>query len=123
MLTGYKTYIVAAIAVLSALAGYFDQQLTLLQALEAVGLAVGLAGNRAIIKVGEVLNAPFKTAAGTGDPVTRQWVTYIGSAVTALSAVLSGMASEQPPAVTIAAILGALGLSFLGLGASKIVAP
>lgn len=122
MLTGFKTYIVVAVAIMSAVAGYFSGQLTLLHALEGVGLAVGLAGNRAVLKLGEVLNSPFNSTLD-GDPRSRQWVTYIGAALTIITAVLAGTSGEQPAAVTIAAILGALGLNFLGLGARKVVAP
>lgn len=119
MPTGFKTYIVVAIAIVSAILGYFSDQMTLLQALEGIGLALGVGGNRAVLKVGEVLNAPFNSTV-SGDPRTRQWVTYIGSALTVLTAILAGVNGEQPSALTIAAILGALGLNFLGLGATKV---
>jgi hypothetical protein len=122
MLEGLKTYLVVAVAILSALAGYFDGQLTLLQALEAAGLAISLGGNRAVIKVGEVLNSPYQSAAGTLDPRNRQMVTYAGVALTVVTALLAGINGDQAPAVTIGVILGAIGLNFLGLGAKKVVA-
>jgi hypothetical protein len=119
-LKGYKTYIVAAVAVLSAILGYFNEQLTLLQALEAIGLAIGLGGNRAVVRAAALLNSPYR-APGTDriDPDLRQWVVYAGVALTILTAVLAGINGQQDAVATIGAILGALGLNFLGLGAKK----
>jgi hypothetical protein len=121
MLTGLKTYAVVAVAIISAALGYFDGQLTLMQALQACGLAASLGGNRAVIKVGEVLNSPYRSAAGTLDPRMRQMVTYAGAALTILTAIIANLNGEQEPAVTIGVILAALGLNFLGLGAKKAV--
>lgn len=120
MLEGLKTYVVVAVAILSAILGYFSDQLTLLQTLEAIGLAIGIGGNRAVVYAGQVLNSPYRSAgAGTPDPRLRQVVTYLGVALTILTALLAGINGEQDAAVTIGAILGALGLNFLGLGAKK----
>lgn len=120
MLGGLKTYLVVAVAILAALLGYFNEQLTLLQALEAIGLALGIGGNRAVVWAGQVLNSPYgRTTAGTPNPNLRQLVTYVGVALTIATALLAGVNGEQESAVTIAAILGALGLNFLGLGAKK----
>ncbi|MEJ7831321.1 MAG: hypothetical protein WKF79_00265 [Nocardioides sp.] len=122
MLTGFKTYAVVAIALLTAVAGYITGEITLLQMLEAGGLAVALGGNRAVLKIGETLNSPFNSTV-SGDPRNRQWLTYIGAAVTIISAVLAATNDGQELAVTVSAILAALGLNFLGLGAKKVVVP
>ncbi len=120
MLEGLKTYAVVAVAIIAAILGYFSGQLTLLHAFEAVGLALGVGGNRAVVWAGQVLNSPYRVAPGsTPDPRVRMLVTYFGVAMTIISAVLAGLNAEQPSAVTIGAILGALGLQFLGLGAKK----
>lgn len=118
MLEGYKTYLVAAVAIISAIIGYFDGQLTLLQVLQATGIAIGISGNRAVIWAGQVLNAPYPASASV-DPRARQLVTYLGVALAIITAIIAGLNGEQEPAVTIAAILGALGINFLGLGAKK----
>lgn len=120
MLEGLKTYAVVAVAILAAILGYFNDQLTLLQALEAIGLAVGLGGNRAVVWAGQVLNSGYvRTKAGTPDPRLRQLVTYAGVALTIITAVLASLNGQQDATVTIGAIMGALGLNFLGLGAKN----
>lgn len=118
-LKGYKTYIVVAIAVLSAILGYFDGQLTLLQALQAIGLAVGIGGNRAIITAAAVLNSPYRGPGEAVSPFARQLTVYAGVALTILTAVLAAINDQQGAVATIGAILGALGLNFLGVGAKK----
>ena len=55
ILSGMKTYIVAAVAVLAAIIGLFNGELTLLQTLSAIGLATGLFGDRMILKVREAI--------------------------------------------------------------------
>lgn len=120
-LEGLKTYIVVAIAILSAFLGYTSEQLTLWQALQAVGLALGIGGNRAVVKVAEAVTQYRSTA--ERDPRLRLLVTYAGVALTILTAVLASISGEQPLAVTVGAILGALGLNFLGLGAKKAAEP
>jgi hypothetical protein len=120
MLKGLKTYLVAAVAVLTALLGYFTGTVTLLQALEAIGLAVGLGGNRAVLTAAAVLNQPYRMPGGTPNPNARQWVTYLGVATTILTAVLAQTNGEQGLIATVSAVLGALGLNFLGLGAKKV---
>lgn len=117
MLQGFKTYIIAAVAILSAILGFFSHDLTLLQAAEAIGLALGLGGNRAVLAARETVAAIQSGA----DPRARLIVTYAGVALTILTAVLAGINGQQDPVVTIGAILGALGLNFLGLGAKKAV--
>lgn len=120
MLDGLKTYVVVAVAILSALLGYYDGQLTLLQAGQAIGLALGLGGNRAVVWAGQVLNAPYRTAGGdTPNPKLRQLVTYAGVALSILTAVLAAANGEQSSASTIGVILGAVGLNFLGIGSQK----
>lgn len=118
MLPGLKTYIVAAVAVLSALLGFFAGDLTLLQTASAIGIALGLGGNRAVLAVAEKWSDPRQIAAS---PTGRLLITYAGVALAILTAILAGLNGEQSPAVTIATILGALGLNFLGLGAKKAV--
>lgn len=119
MLTGLKTYIIAAVAVLSALLGFFAGDLTLLQTASAIGIALGLGGDRAVLAVAERWSDPRAKIAAS--PTGRLLITYAGVAVAILSAILAGLNGEQPPAVTIATILAALGLNFLGLGAKKAV--
>jgi hypothetical protein len=119
MLEGYKTYIIAAVAVLTAILGYFSDQLTLLQALEAIGIAVGFGGNRAVVWAGQVLNSPYVAKAGDPSPAHRQLVTYLGVGLAILTAVLAAIGGDQPLSVTIATILSALGLNFVSLGAKK----
>lgn len=118
-LKGYKTYVIVAIAVLSAVLGYFDGQLTLLQALQAIGLAVGIGGNRAIITAAAVLNSPYRGPGGPVSPFARQLTVYAGVALTILTAVLAAINDQQGAVATIGAVLGALGLNFLGVGAKK----
>lgn len=119
MLPGLKTYIIAAIAILSALLGWYAGELTLLQAFEAIGLALGLGGTRAVAKAGDM--AAYTRSLVEKDPRLRMLVTYAGVALTILTAILAGLNGEQPAVVTIGAILGALGLNFLGLGVRKAV--
>lgn len=120
MLTGYKTYLVAAVAVLAAILGYLTDQLTLLEALQAVGLAIGLGGNRALLRAAAVLNSPYSQIMANPDPTKRALTTYVGVALTVLTAVLAYLNQQQDIAVTVAAILGALGLTFLGTGMKKV---
>jgi drug/metabolite transporter (DMT)-like permease len=119
MLEGLKTYVVIAVAILSAILGYFNDQLTGLQALEAIGLALALGGNRAVVWAGQVLNSPYgRLTDGTRpNPTLRNLTTYVGVVLAILTAVLAAMNGEQDSSVTIGVILGALGLNFLGLGA------
>lgn len=114
MLTGLKTYIVAAIAILSAAAAFLIGDITLFQALAAAGVALGLGGNRYVAKAVELANATRRGAAA--DPELRIWVTHIGTALAVLTAILAGINGEQSSAATIAAVLTALGVDFLGLG-------
>lgn len=120
MLDGLKTYLVVAVAILSSLFAYMTGEMTLLQTVQAAGLALGLGGNRAVIWAGQVINSPFSGAPGrTPDTRTRMIVVYVGVALTIASAALAGLNGEQDLVVTIGAILAALGLNFLGLGAKK----
>lgn len=120
MLAGLKTYIIAALAVLAAILGFLNGEISLLQAIQAAGLALGLGGNRAIASAVEILTKP-RSVASDADPEARQWVTYIGVAVTILSAALAFLSGDQDLTLTVGAILGALGLNFLGLGQKKAV--
>lgn len=119
MLTGLKTYVIAAIAILAALLGVFSGDLTILQAGEAIGLALGIGGTRAVASVGEAWNSTRAKFAGS--PAGRILITYGGVALAILSAILAGLNGQQDPVVTIATILGALGINFLGLGVKKAV--
>lgn len=121
-LEGLKTYLVVAIAILSALLGFAVEQITLLQALQAIGLALGIGGNRSVVKVAEAATNAYRSDPER-DPRLRILVTYAGVALTILTALLAGLNGEQPAAITISAILGALGLNFLGLGAKKAAEP
>lgn len=120
MLEGLKTYLIVAVAILSAILGYFNDQLTLLQAGQAIGLALGIAGNRSILQVGQMFRTGFGTLA-VAEANRRKWITYVGTALTILTAAIAGVSGEQDSVVTIAAILGALGINFLGVGAKKTV--
>lgn len=122
MLTGYKTYIVAAIALLTAILSYIDGQLTLPELLQAGGLAIGLGGTRALLRSAAVLTTPYRlTAVGKlPDPRKRASVTYFGVVVAILSALLAYFTGQQDLPVTIAAVLSALGLTFLGSGLKRL---
>ena len=120
MLKGYKTYLVAAVAVLTAILGYLGHQLTLLQALQAIGLAVGLGGNRLLLRAAAVLNSPYSGAIGAPDANARAWTIYAGVALTILTAALAYLDGSQSLVATIAAILSALGLNTLGVGVKKV---
>lgn len=119
MLTGLKTYIVAAVAILAALLGAFSGDLTILQAGEAIGLALGIGGTRAVASIGEQWASTRAKIAGS--PTGRILITYGGVALAILSAILAGLNGEQSSVVTIGTILGALGINFLGLGVKKAV--
>lgn len=118
-MTGYKTYLTIAVAILAALFGYLTQELTLLQALTAAGLALGVGGNRAVAGAVQALNQPYRRDAAPPSPSERQWVTYVGAALAVLTAILAFTNGEQDLPVTIAAVLGALGINFVGLGIKK----
>jgi hypothetical protein len=119
-LKGYKTYIVAALAVIATLLGYLNGQLTLLQLLEGVGLALGLGGNRAVVRTAALLNTRFRTATTDRiDPDARIWSVYAGVALTIVTAIMAYVTGQQDVVATVSAVLGALGLNFLGLGAKK----
>jgi hypothetical protein len=120
MLKGLKTYAVVGIAILSALLGYFNDQLTMLQALEAIGIAVGLGGNRLVLNAAAILNGPYSRGLTKAGLNGRAWVAYLGTALAILTAIIAGLNGEQDSATTIAAVLGALGLNFLGMGAKKV---
>ena len=116
MLDGFKTYLIAAIAILSAILAYFAGELSLLQALEAIGLAIGVSGTRAVAAVRQ-----FDPRQISADPEVRKWLIYGGVALSILSAILAGINGEQDPVVTISTVLGALGINFLGIGVKKAV--
>lgn len=117
MLSGIKTYVAAALAVLLAIAGVLTGEITILQGVEAIGLATGLAGSRWVVRAIEIIGSIRSSA--TADPVIRMAVTHIGTIVTILAAILAQLNGEQTIAVTISAILSALGINFLGLGAQS----
>mgnify|MGYP001292316137 CR=1 FL=1 len=120
ILSGMKTYIVAAVAVLAAIIGLFNGELTLLQTLSAIGLATGLFGDRMILKVREAIANPSVL---TKNPMVGMVITHLGTALTILTAILGGINGQQDPVTTISLILSALGINVLGLGAKKAVAP
>ena len=120
-LDGLKTYIVAAVAVLAAVLAFFSGELSLLQMFEAIGIATGVAGTRFVAKAGEIIALVKDPEQLKANPTVRLWLTYAGTAVTVLSALLAGLTGSQDPIVTISAILSALGISFLGLGVKKSV--
>jgi hypothetical protein len=117
-LKGYKTYIVVAIAVLTAIVAYFGNQLTLLQSLQAIGLALGLGGNRALVRAVALLHTRYGVTSPT-DPAARAYVVYASVALTILTAVLAQLNGQQDLLTTVNAVLAALGLNFLGMGAKK----
>jgi len=57
-LQGKKTYLLSAIAILGAIIGYADNQLTLLQFIEAVMVALGMSSIRAGITKSGPNNKP-----------------------------------------------------------------
>lgn len=119
-MTGIKTYLTVAVAILAALFAYLTGEFTLLQALTAAGLALGLGGNRAVAGAVQTINTvPLRRDATPPSPDQRQWVTYVGAALATLTAVLAFVNGEQDLPVTITAVLGALGINFLGLGIRK----
>jgi hypothetical protein len=120
MLKGLKTYAVAGVAIISAVLAYLTGQLTLVAALEAVGLALGLGGNRLLINAAAILNGPYRSARLSTNLNTRAAVTYLGVALTILTAIVAGLNGDQDSVTVIGSILAALGLSFLGLGAKKV---
>lgn len=120
MLQGTKTYIVVAIAILTALIGLLGGEITLFQALQAVGIALGVAGNRSVLKLGEFAANRFGSLPGEAE--RKLLLTYLGVALAILTAVLATMNGQQDLVVTVSVILNALGLNFLGRGAKKAVA-
>lgn len=117
MLTGLKTYIIAAVAALSAILGIVTGEVGLVEGLIAIGLATGLWGDRLVLKAVEIVNSPSSL---TADPNIRMWVTHAGTALAVLSAVYAGVTGQTDPVAVISAILSALGINFLGLGAKKL---
>lgn len=120
MLQGTKTYIVVAIAILTALIGLLGGEITLLQTLQAVGVALGVAGNRSVLKLGEFAVNRFGSLPGEAE--RKLLLTYAGVALAILTAVLAFLNGQQDIVTTVSVILNALGLNFLGRGAKKAVA-
>lgn len=110
---GLKTYSVVVAAIIAALLGYLTGEVTLLQALQGVGVALGLGGNRAVIKLVEILNSRFQPAQMEA-AAPRMAVIYGGVALAIVSALTAQLLEGQNAAVTITVILNALGLNFLG---------
>jgi hypothetical protein len=119
MLAGLKTYLTAALAALVAIIGYFTGTVSLVDAVTALGLATGLYGARSVTHAIEILAIVKDPTRMTFTPGMRQYITYGGTAIAVLSAVLGFWNGATDLQTAIAAVLAALGINFLSIGAKS----
>lgn len=115
-LSGLKTYLTAVIAVLTALIALFMGEISLAQAATAIGLATGLWGARAVTHATEILTIVKDPSRMALTPNVRQYITYAGVGVAALSAVLGAMNDQMSFIEAIFAGFTAAGINFLSVG-------
>lgn len=117
MLSGYKTYLAVIAAIAVAIAGFMSGSATLPVTLEAIFVSLGMGGNRWVVAAIEAVQSAAPDL--NFDAAKRLWATHGAVAATILTAVTSFMTGHESLFAAALAIVAALKVDFLGLGAKK----